>query len=60
MIRAFAREEFQEDKFAAENEVYAENSNKLFKLTGLTEPLFVQIIIAMIVAIVWFCFGSSS
>ena len=54
VIRAFAREEFQEDKFAAENEVYAENSNKLFKLTGLTEPLFVQIIIAMIVAIVWF------
>ena len=54
MIRAFAREEFQEEKFAAENAVYAENSNKLFKLTGLTEPLFVQIIIAMIVAIVWF------
>ena len=54
VIRAFAREEFQEDKFAAENEVYAKNSNKLFKLTGLTEPLFVQIIIAMIVAIVWF------
>lgn len=54
VIRAFAREEFQEDKFATENEVYAENSNKLFKLTGLTEPLFVQIIIAMIVAIVWF------
>ena len=54
VIRAFAREEFQEDKFAAENEVYAENSNKLFKLTGLTEPLFVQIIIAMIVAIIWF------
>lgn len=54
VIRAFAREEFQEDKFAVENEVYAANSNKLFKLTGLTEPLFVQIIIAMIVAIVWF------
>lgn len=54
VIRAFAREEFQEEKFAAENEVYAENSNILFKLTGLTEPLFVQIIIAMIVAIVWF------
>jgi len=54
VIRAFAREEFQEEKFASENAVYAENSNKLFKLTGLTEPLFVQIIIAMIVAIVWF------
>lgn len=54
VIRAFAREEFQEKRFADENEVYAQNSNKLFKLTGLTEPFFVQIIIAMIVAIVWF------
>ena len=54
VIRAFAREDFQEKKFASENAVYADNSSKLFKLTGLTEPLFVQIIIAMIVAIVWF------
>ena len=54
VIRAFAREEFQEEKFGQSNAVYANNSNKLFKLTGLTEPLFVQIIIAMIVAIVWF------
>ena len=54
VIRAFAREEFQEERFAGQNVVYADNSNRLFKLTGLTEPLFVQIIIAMIVAIVWF------
>ena len=54
VIRAFAHEEFQETKFGQANAVYADNSNKLFKLTGLTEPLFVQIIIAMIVAIVWF------
>ncbi len=54
VIRAFSREEFQEEKFSQANAVYADNSNKLFKLTGLTEPLFVQIIIAMIVAIVWF------
>ena len=54
VIRAFAREEFQEERFAEQNAVYADNSNRLFKLTGLTEPLFVQIIIAMIVAIVWF------
>lgn len=54
VIRAFAREDFQQEKFASENEIYADNSNKLFKLTGLTEPLFVQIIISMIVAIVWF------
>ena len=54
VIRAFAREEFQEEKFGQANAIYAENSNRLFKLTGLTEPLFIQIIIAMIVAIVWF------
>lgn len=54
VIRAFAREDYQEKRFADENAVYADNSNKLFKLTGLTEPLFVQIIVAMIVAIVWF------
>lgn len=54
VIRAFAREDFQEKRFEEENAIYADNSNRLFKLTGLTEPLFVQIIIAMIVAIVWF------
>jgi len=54
VIRAFAREEFQEERFAEQNAIYANNSSRLFKLTGLTEPLFVQIIIAMIVAIVWF------
>lgn len=54
VIRAFAREGFQEERFAEQNNLYAQNSNRLFKLTGLTEPLFVQIIIAMIVAIVWF------
>ena len=54
VIRAFAREEFQEERFAEQNSIYADNSSRLFKLTGLTEPLFVQIIIAMIVAIVWF------
>ena len=54
VIRAFAREDFQEKRFEEQNAIYADNSNRLFKLTGLTEPLFVQIIIAMIVAIVWF------
>lgn len=54
VIRAFAREDFQEERFAEQNAIYADNSSRLFKLTGLTEPLFVQIIIAMIVAIVWF------
>lgn len=54
VVRAFSREDFQEDRFAQKNHEYAETSRQLFTLTGLTEPLFVQIIIAMIVAIVWF------
>ncbi|MGV3312117.1 ABC transporter ATP-binding protein [Streptococcus suis] len=54
VIRAFAREEFEEERFEQVNEDYTGISKKLFILTGLTEPLFVQIIIAMIVAIVWF------
>ena len=58
VIRAFAREDFQENRFEEKNAIYADNSNRLFKLTGLTEPLFVQIIIAMIVAIVWFALDS--
>lgn len=57
VIRAFAREEFQEARFDHSNEDYQRISSNLFKLTGLTEPLFVQIIIAMIVAIVWFALG---
>lgn len=54
VIRAFAREDFQEERFDRQNDLYMTTSSRLFKLTGLTEPLFVQIIIAMIVAIVWY------
>ncbi|HFI0255618.1 TPA: ABC transporter ATP-binding protein [Streptococcus suis] len=54
VIRAFAREDFQEERFEEVNQDYTQTSKRLFNLTGLTEPLFVQIIIAMIVAIVWF------
>ncbi|HEL2056928.1 TPA: ABC transporter ATP-binding protein [Streptococcus suis] len=54
VIRAFAREDFQEERFEDVNQDYTQTSKRLFNLTGLTEPLFVQIIIAMIVAIVWF------
>lgn len=54
VIRAFSRESFQEERFQKQNQDYANTSKKLFTLTGLTEPLFVQIIIVMIVAIVWF------
>lgn len=54
VIRAFARESFQEDRFDEKNQTYAGISTRLFTLTGLIEPMFIQIIVAMIVAIVWF------
>lgn len=54
VIRAFSRESFQEERFDKQNQEYSGISKRLFILTGLTEPLFVQIIIAMIVSIVWF------
>lgn len=54
VIRAFARENFQEQRFGSKNDEYKDLSSRLFILTGLTEPLFVLIIISMIVAIVWF------
>ncbi|MFX3729437.1 ABC transporter transmembrane domain-containing protein, partial [Streptococcus suis] len=54
VIRDFTREEFQEERFESVNEEYTDISKKLFNLTGLTEHLFVQIIIAMIFDIVWF------
>lgn len=54
VIRAFARESFQEDRFDEKNQTYAGISTRLFTLTGLTEPMFIQIIVAMIVAVVWF------
>lgn len=54
VVRAFAREDFQEQRFGSKNDEYKDLSSRLFILTGLTEPLFVLIIISMIVAIVWF------
>ena len=54
VIRAFSREKFQEDRFDTKNEEYEKISSRVFKLTGITEPLFVQIIVAMIIVIVWF------
>lgn len=58
VVRAFVREEFQEERFDTANQAFALTSRRLFTLTGLTEPLFVQILIAMIIAIVWFAIPS--
>lgn len=58
VVRAFAREDFQEERFDTANQAFSLTSRRLFTLTGLTEPLFVQILIAMIIAIVWFAIPS--
>ena len=54
VIRAFAREDFQEQRFDEQNQSYTETSSRLLKLMGWANPLFVHILIWMIVAIVWF------
>ncbi|MBK0347053.1 ABC transporter ATP-binding protein [Aerococcaceae bacterium zg-ZJ1578] len=54
VIRAFAREEYQEQRFETQNEKYANTSKRLFKLMGMAPSLFVHILIWMIVLIVWF------
>lgn len=54
VIRAFAREEYQQERFEEKNDTYADTSQRLFKLMGLAPSLFVHIVIWMIVLIVWF------
>lgn len=54
VIRAFSREQFQENRFDTQNEKYAGTSKQLFKLLGLAPSLFVHVLIWMIVLIVWF------
>lgn len=57
VIRAFAREDFQEQRFDGQNTQYADTSKSLFKLMGLAPSLFVHIVIWLIVLIVWFSLG---
>ncbi|MBF6978732.1 ABC transporter ATP-binding protein [Aerococcaceae bacterium zg-BR22] len=54
VIRAFAREDYQEQRFETQNAQYANTSKRLFKLMGMAPSIFVHILIWMIVLIVWF------
>lgn len=54
VIRAFAREEYQEERFETQNTTYADTSKKLFKLLGLAPSLFTHVLIWIIVLIMWF------
>lgn len=57
VIRAFAREDFQETRFEGQNEQYTSTSKRLFILMGWGEPVFVHILIWMIIMIIWFALG---
>lgn len=57
VIRAFAREEYQENKFTREAQEYTDTSSRLFKLMGSAMPIFTHILIWMIVLIIWFSLG---
>ncbi|MHA3224975.1 ABC transporter ATP-binding protein [Globicatella sulfidifaciens] len=54
VIRAFAREEYQEERFETQNTTYADTSKKIFKLLGLAPSLFTHVLIWIIVLIMWF------
>lgn len=53
VIRAFNREEFQENRFDDTNNEYRRTSSRLFKLVALTQPGFSLIINIVIISIVW-------
>lgn len=54
VIRAFAREDYQEKRFAGETKYYADTSSGLFKLMATAMPIFMHIVVWMIVLIFWF------
>lgn len=53
VIRAFNREDFQENRFGDTNNDYRKVSSRLFKLVALTQPGFSLIINIVIISIVW-------
>lgn len=54
VIRAFAREDHEKNRFSLENEEYAINSMKVGKISGLLNPLTNLIMNFAIGAILWF------
>lgn len=54
VIRSFTQEENRFDRFKNVNNLYKNNSLKLFRTLGLTDPAFSFIIISMIIVIVVF------
>lgn len=54
VIRAFAKEDYEKERFSHENEDYALNAMKVGKISGLLNPLTSLVMNFAIVAILWF------
>ncbi len=57
VIRAFAREDLQEEKFQSANHDYADVAMRLNKLMGAANPLFAHILMWVTVFTLWFSTG---
>lgn len=57
VIRAFAREEYQEDKFSEANDQYAKTAESLHKLVGSAMPIFYHIMAMVVTFIFVFSMG---
>lgn len=54
VIRAFVNERFEEGRFKKENEGYADNSKRLFKLMASAQPGFFFLFNIITVLVIWF------
>ena len=53
VIRAFRKSKYESGRFAAENEIYASNSKKLFKIMSFTNPAFFFLLHLSMMAVFW-------
>lgn len=53
VIRAFRKSEYEADRFAETNDMYASNSKKLFKIMSFTQPAFFFLLHLAMMAVFW-------
>lgn len=53
VIRAFRKSEYEVERFAGTNEMYASNSKKLFKIISFTQPAFFFLLHLSMIAVFW-------
>ncbi|MBU5675038.1 ABC transporter ATP-binding protein/permease [Alkaliphilus sp. MSJ-5] len=53
VIRAFRKSDYEAERFAGINEIYASNSKKLFKIISFTQPAFFFLLHLSMLAVFW-------